>query len=76
MPQGLDKKTMKLKRGDKDARVRGPLTAVKVKQDMYILTNMHRSPTEGNFCDKQGRAQKLTTGTGTMLMMGIEWLFN
>jgi len=38
------------------AGVRGNLTAVvwNGKQDVY----MHRPPTEGNFCDEQGKAQK------------------
>jgi hypothetical protein len=39
-------------------RVRGVLTAViwKDKWDVCILTNLHKPPTEGNFCDEHGRA--------------------
>jgi hypothetical protein len=30
---------------------------------MHILTNINRPPTECNFCDKQGKAQKPVTVT-------------
>jgi hypothetical protein len=30
----------------------------KGKQDMYILINLHRPPTEGKFCDKHGKTHK------------------
>jgi hypothetical protein len=33
------------------------------KQDMNILMNMHRPPTEGNFCDRQGTTKKPVTVT-------------
>jgi hypothetical protein len=58
----LTKKMLKLEHGDTCARVRGNLTALvwKDMQDTHILTNMHRPPTEGNFCDEEGKAQKPT----------------
>jgi hypothetical protein len=39
---------------------RGDLTSVvwKDKQNVNMLTNMHRSPAEGNFCDEHGNALK------------------
>ena len=30
----------------------------KEKQNVDILTNMHSPPSEGNFCDEQGKAVK------------------
>jgi hypothetical protein len=35
----------------------------KDKHDVYILTNMHKPPTEGNFFDEYGKAQKSVTVT-------------
>jgi hypothetical protein len=61
MPWGLNKKTLKLKQGDIYTRVRGNR---KDRQDIHILTNMPRPLIEGNFCDKQGKAQKPVTVTG------------
>jgi len=60
MPRGFDKKTLKLEQDGICARVRGNLTAMvwKDKWDVHILTNMQRVPTEGNFYDEQGKAQK------------------
>ena len=39
-------------------RVRGTLRAVRWKdrRDVYILTNMHAPPAEGNFTDESGQA--------------------
>jgi len=53
-------KTLKFKQIDTCARVRGSLTAVicEDKQDMNMLTNMHRPPREGNFCNEHVNAQK------------------
>jgi hypothetical protein len=58
----FDGKTLKLKQGDIHIRVRGVLTAViwNDKQDVCILTNMHKPQEEGNFCDEYGRAHKPT----------------
>jgi hypothetical protein len=43
-PRSFDNKTLKLKQTDTGARMRGNLTAViwRDKQDVHILTNMHR----------------------------------
>jgi hypothetical protein len=74
-------KTVKFKWGDTYARVRGNVTAMiwTDKQDMYTLTSMHRLPTEGNFCDKHGKAQKPVTVEDYNQHMGYinngtEWL--
>ena len=39
-------------------RVRGTLRAVRWKdrQDVFILTNMHAPPVEGNFTEESGKA--------------------
>jgi len=41
-------------------RVRGNQSIVrrKDKHDVYVLTNMHASPVEGNFCYNSGHAVK------------------
>jgi hypothetical protein len=72
MPESLDKKTLKLKQSDIHARVSGNLTALlwKNMQDIHILRNMHRSPTEGNFCDEQEKAQKPVIVTNHNQHMG------
>jgi hypothetical protein len=33
------------------------------KRDIYILTNIHNAPAEGNFCDSDGKAIKPETVT-------------
>jgi hypothetical protein len=45
------------------ARTNGDLTAVvwKDKRDVHMLTNIHVSPAEGNFCDENGNALKPAT---------------
>ena len=60
MPKDLKPKTMRLKRGDVRVRTRGELTAMVWKdiRDVGILTNIHDPPSEGNFCDKHGKAIK------------------
>jgi hypothetical protein len=73
MPRGHGKNTLKLKLGDICARLRGYLTAMvwKDKQDVDILTNMHRTAAESNFCKEHGKAQNLSflqTTTGTCAM--------
>jgi hypothetical protein len=76
----LDSKILKLKLGDTHSRVRDNLTALvwKDEQDVHILTNMHRLPTESNFCVK-GNVKNLsllqtTFGTCATLKKGTEWL--
>jgi hypothetical protein len=51
----------KFKLGDLCARVRCNLTQMtwKNKQVIHIFVNIHRPQTEGNFCDKQGIAEKI-----------------
>jgi len=49
-----------MKSGDIATRVRGTLRAVcwKDRRDVYILTNTHAPPVEGNFTDESGQAIK------------------
>ena len=49
-----------MKRGDTTKRVRGTLRAVhwKDRWDVYILTNMHDPPVEGNFTQESSQAIK------------------
>ena len=60
MPQDIGPKSLKMKRGDIVTCIRGNLRAVlwKDKRDVYILTNMHSPPVEGNFTDDFGHAIK------------------
>ena len=60
MPRDIGPKSLKMKRGDTVTRVRGTLRAVrwKDKRDVYILTNMHAAPVEGNFTHESGQAIK------------------
>jgi len=60
MPKDLKPKTLRLKCGDIRVRTRGDLTAVvwKDKRDVYLLTNIHDPPREGNYCDEHGNAIK------------------
>jgi len=60
MPRDIGPKSLKMKRGDIATRVRGTLRAIhwKDKRDVYILTNMHSPPVEGNFTDESGQAIK------------------
>jgi hypothetical protein len=53
-------KTLKLTRGDIKTRIRGDLTAVvwKDKRNVNLLTNMHPTPAEVNFCNGHGNAVK------------------
>jgi len=52
----------------------------KDKWDMHILTNTHRQPVGGTFCDKQGKSQKpvivkdYKIGMWAMLTKEVEWL--
>src|SRR5215469_13994250 len=60
MPGDIVPKSLKMKRGDTVTRVRGTLRAVRWKdrRDVYILTNMHAPPVEGNFTHESGQAIK------------------
>ena len=60
-PQDLALKTTKLKTGDIHVRTRADLTAILWwdKRDVCMLTNIHSSPAEGNFCNEGGKAIKL-----------------
>jgi hypothetical protein len=51
---------LRLKQGDLKTRVRGDLTSIvrKNKRNVNMLTNMHHSSAEGNFCDEHGNALK------------------
>jgi hypothetical protein len=53
-------KSIKLKKGDIVTRVKGNLRVVcsKDKHDVYVLTNMHSSPVDGNFRDESGHDVK------------------
>ncbi|GLV40963.1 hypothetical protein CBL_08537 [Carabus blaptoides fortunei] len=53
-------KGIEAKKGDIVSRVRDNLSAVcwKDKREVYILTNMHASPAEGNFRDDHSNALK------------------
>jgi hypothetical protein len=52
---------MAIKRGDVKTKVKGNLTTIawKDKRNVHILTSMHSSPLECNFCDQHGKAMKL-----------------
>lgn len=58
LPQEINSKNLKLKRGDIVTRVRGYLSVVrwKDKRDVYVLTNMNSPPVEGNFVDEHHNA--------------------
>jgi len=51
---------MEMKRDDLNAKVNSNLTAIarKDKRNVNILTNIHSSPLECNFCDQHGKAMK------------------
>jgi hypothetical protein len=60
LPDDFRRRQFRLKKGDIRTRVRGDMTALvwKDKRDVYLLTNMHCPPAEGNFCDEHGNAIK------------------
>jgi len=60
MPKDISSRTLKAKKRDIITQVRGNQSIVrwKDKHDVYVLTNMHTPPVEGNFCDRSGRAVK------------------
>lgn len=51
---------MKLKGGDLKVRTRDDLAAIlrRHKRDIFMFTNMHNAPADGNFCDEQRYALK------------------
>jgi len=61
MPQDLGPKRMTFQWGDLQVRTRGDLTTIlwRDKSDVHILTDIHNTPAEGNFCDDNGKAIKL-----------------
>lgn len=60
LPQEINPKQLKLRRGDIVTRVRGNLCVLrwKDKRDVFLLTNMHSPPAEGNFVDEHYNAIK------------------
>jgi len=60
MPRDILPKSLKMKGGAIATRIKGTLRAVhwKDRRDVYILTNMHTPPVEGNFTDESGQAIK------------------
>jgi hypothetical protein len=60
MPRDIGPKSLKMKKGDIETRVRGTLRAVRWKdrQDVRIPTNMHAPPVERNFTDESDMAIK------------------
>jgi hypothetical protein len=59
MPRDFGTK-LRLKRGDLKTRVTGDLISIawKDKRNVNMLTDIHCSPAEGNFCDEHGNALK------------------
>jgi len=60
MPKDISSRAIKAKKGDIIMRVRGNPSIVhwKDKCNVYVLTNMHTPPVEGNFCEESGHAVK------------------
>jgi len=60
MPKDISSWVIKAKKGDIVMLVRGNRSIIhwKDKRDVYVLTNMHTPPVEGNFCDESGHAVK------------------
>ena len=60
MLKDISSQALKAKKGDIIMRVRGNQSIVhwNDKRDVYVLTNMHTPPVEGNFFDKSGHAVK------------------
>ena len=54
---------IKVQWGDTKTQVSSNLTRIMCKdeQNVNILTNMHSTQAEGNFCDEHEKAQKLAT---------------
>ena len=60
MPKDISSQAIEAKKGDIITRVRGNQSIVRWKDkcDVYVLTNIHIPPVEGNFRDKSGHAVK------------------
>jgi hypothetical protein len=60
LPPDIRQKSLKLKKGDVVTRVKGHLSVVrwKDKRDVYVLSNIHPPPVDGNFLDDSGHAVK------------------
>ncbi|PNF43126.1 hypothetical protein B7P43_G18025 [Cryptotermes secundus] len=60
LPDDFRRRQFRLRKGDIRVRVRQNMTALvwKDKRDVYMLTNMHSPPAEGNFCGEHGNATK------------------
>jgi hypothetical protein len=60
MPPDFGLKQLKLKRGDVRIRTRGGLRALvwKDRWEVYMLTNMHPPPAEGDFCGDSNHTVK------------------
>ena len=58
----LAPKTIKLKRGDIQLRIKTDLMAIlwRDKRDICMLTNIHDVPAEGNFCSEGGKSHTAT----------------
>jgi hypothetical protein len=71
MPRGFDSKTLKLKQDDNTWQGdMYPDSNDVDRQNVHILTNMHRPMAEGNFCDECGKAQKPVTVEDYSLYVG------
>jgi len=73
MPWDIGPKSLKIKRGDIATRVRRTLRAVRWEDrwDVYILSNMHASPVDGNFTKESGQAIKPRVVEDYNAYMGI-----
>ncbi|KAG8222524.1 hypothetical protein J437_LFUL004560 [Ladona fulva] len=62
MLEDLGSKTVRLRCGEICSWTRDDLTAIvwKDKRNMCLLSNIHNSPEEENFCHEEGKAVKLT----------------
>jgi hypothetical protein len=60
MPKHLGPNKIKTKRGDIHVRTRDDMTVIlwQDRRDVYLLTNIHGVPEDGNFCDSDGKAIK------------------
>jgi len=60
MPKDISSRATKTKKGDIITQVRGNQSIVrwKDKRDVYVLTNTHTTPVEGNFYNDSGHAVK------------------
>jgi hypothetical protein len=60
MPEEIRPKTRKLEKVKIVARVMGQVSTVRWedKRDVFVLTNMHSPPVDGNFRDESGNAIK------------------